>query len=75
MSVRLTITLACKKGSCFDVMTLDGHVILRNLEEGNRRSIGKPNEVVAGVLADPALIDAVVSGLYSDDSELRACTI
>ena len=48
------------------------HPILRKLEGGDRRSIGRSNEVVAEVGADPALFDAVFCGLQSDDAVLRA---
>jgi hypothetical protein len=45
--------------------------ILRKLEGGNRRSIGRSNEVVADVIADPVLFDAVFSGLLSGEPLLR----
>jgi hypothetical protein len=48
------------------------HLILRKLEGGDRRSIGRSNEVVADVIADPRLFGAVFSGLQSDDVVLRA---
>lgn len=46
--------------------------ILRKLEGGDRRSIGRSNEVVADVIANPDLFDAVFSGLQSNDPILRA---
>ena len=45
--------------------------ILRKLEGGDRRSIGRSNEVVADVLADPALFREVFSGLLSEDAVVR----
>jgi len=48
------------------------HPILRKLEGGDRRSIGRSNEVVADVAANPTLFRAVFSGLQSDDEVLRA---
>lgn len=47
------------------------HPVLRKLEGGDRRSIGRSNEVVADVLADPSLFDVVFSGMLSDDPLLR----
>ncbi len=47
------------------------HPILSKLEGGDRRSIGKANEVVAEVLADPTLFEVVFSGLFSDDPLVR----
>ena len=45
--------------------------ILSKLEGGDRRSIGRSNEVVAEVLADPGLFDTVFSGLLMDNPLLR----
>jgi HEAT repeat protein len=45
--------------------------ILAKLEGGDRRSIGRSNEVVADVLADPRLFDAVFSGMSSADPLVR----
>jgi len=45
--------------------------ILKKLEGGDRRSIGRSNEVVAEVLADPGLFGALFSGLTSDNPLLR----
>lgn len=47
------------------------HPILRKLEGGDRRSIGKSNEVVAEILADPVLFDVVFGGIFADDPILR----
>jgi HEAT repeat protein len=43
------------------------HPILRKLTGGDRRSIGRSNEVVAAVLARPALFRVLVEGLTSED--------
>ena len=48
------------------------HPILRKLEGGNRRSIGRSNEVVTDVIANPMFFEAVFSGLQSDNAVLRA---
>lgn len=48
------------------------HPVLRKLEGGDRRSIGRSNEVVGDVIADPKLFEAVFSGLRSGDAVLRA---
>lgn len=45
--------------------------ILRMLKGGDRRSIGKSNEVVAMVLKEPELFDALFSGLLADDPVIR----
>jgi len=45
--------------------------ILSKLDGGDRRSIGRSNEVVAQVLADPGLFDAVFCGLLTDKPLLR----
>lgn len=45
--------------------------ILSKLDGGDRRSIGRSNEVVSEVLADPGLFDAVFSGLLTDNPLLR----
>lgn len=41
--------------------------ILRKLEGGNRRSIGQVDEVIADVLSEPSLFDALFDGMLSDD--------
>jgi hypothetical protein len=48
------------------------HPILHKLEGADLRSIGRANEVVAEVIADPKLFAAVFSGLQSDNAVLRA---
>lgn len=45
--------------------------ILRKLEGGDRRSIGRVNEVVTDVLADPPLFDPLFRGMLSDDPIVR----
>jgi hypothetical protein len=47
------------------------HQILKKLSGGDRRSIGRSNEVVAEVLAHPALFRHVFGGLLSDDPVMR----
>lgn len=47
------------------------HLILEMLKGGDRRSIGKSNEVVAMVLKEPGLFDALFSGLLTDDPVIR----
>jgi hypothetical protein len=44
---------------------------LQKLEGGDRRSIGRADEVVADVLEDPALFDPLFQGVYSDDPLIR----
>ncbi len=46
--------------------------ILRKLEGGDRRSIGRSNEVVAEVLAERKLFSALFAGLFFDDPVVRA---
>jgi hypothetical protein len=48
------------------------HPILRKLQGGDRRSIGRANEVVSDVIANASLFDAVFSGMRSEDVVLRA---
>jgi hypothetical protein len=45
--------------------------ILKKLRGGGRRSIGRANEVVADVQRDPALFEAVFTGMCSDDPIIR----
>jgi hypothetical protein len=47
------------------------HPILEMLKGGDRRSIGKSNEVVAMVLKEPGLFDTLYSGLFADDPVIR----
>jgi hypothetical protein len=46
------------------------HPLLQKLDGGDRRSIGRSEEVVADVLADPALFDVVFHGMLVDDNPL-----
>jgi hypothetical protein len=45
--------------------------ILDKLKGGDRRSIGRVSEVVADVLDDPALFDAVFHGIFDKDLIVR----
>jgi HEAT repeat protein len=45
--------------------------VLDKLRGGDRRSIGRSDEVVADVLADPALFDELFRGISSDDPLVR----
>ena len=45
--------------------------VLDKLKGGDRRSIGRVDEVIAGVLADPALFDALFRGMLDDDPVVR----
>ena len=45
--------------------------VLQKLSGGDRRSIGRSDEVVTQVLADLALFEAVFQGIFSDDSLVR----
>ncbi len=45
--------------------------ILKKLEGGDRRSIGRANEVVDDVLGDPALFVALFQGMTGDDPLIR----
>ena len=45
--------------------------ILEKLEGGDRRSIGRANEVVEDVLRDSTLFGAVFKGILSDDALIR----
>ena len=47
------------------------HPLLNKLDGGDRRSIGRSNEVVADVLNDPGLFETVFSGLFADSPLLR----
>ncbi len=47
------------------------HPLLSQLDGGDRRSIGRSNEVVSEVLADPELFDILFSGLLTDNSLVR----
>jgi HEAT repeat protein len=45
--------------------------VLKKLEGGDRRSIGRANEVVEDVLNDPSLFQVAFRGMLSDDPVLR----
>lgn len=45
--------------------------LLKLLEGGDRRSIGRANEAVAVTLAEPALFPVLLSGMLSEDPLLR----
>ncbi len=47
------------------------HPLLEKLTGGDRRSIGRSNEVVAEVLAEPCLFDALFEGLLDADPLVR----
>lgn len=47
------------------------HPLLKMLEGGDRRSIGRSNQAVARALEAPALIDVLFDGMVSDDPLLR----
>jgi len=47
------------------------HPTLQKLQEGDRRSIGRSNEVVSEVLSNPRLFRVVFSGLSADDPLVR----
>lgn len=44
---------------------------LSRLAGGDRRSIGQADEVVAAVLADPALFEVIIDGMTGDDPLIR----
>jgi hypothetical protein len=43
----------------------------RKLDVGDRRSIGRADEVVAEVLADSSLFEIILDGMFSDDPIVR----
>ena len=47
------------------------HPLLQKLAGTDRRSIGKTNEIVTAVLADPGLFAALFNGILNDDPVLR----
>jgi len=47
------------------------HPILQKLTGGDKRSIGKSDEVVAEVLADPSLFGVLIDGMQSNDPLIR----
>jgi hypothetical protein len=47
------------------------HPLLKKLEGGDRRSIGRTAEVVAAVLADPSLFAVVFNGMLAESPLIR----
>jgi len=47
------------------------HALLKKLQGGDRRSIGRSGEVVADVLKDGALFEILITALRADDTVLR----
>jgi hypothetical protein len=47
------------------------NAVLKKLEGGDRRSIGRVGEVVAEVLNDPSLFEVVFNAMLSDDPIIR----
>ncbi len=47
------------------------HEVLTKLTGGDRRSIGRSEEVVADVMRDPTLFDVVFGGMLSEDPLIR----
>lgn len=47
------------------------HPLLDALKGGDKRSIGRSNEVVARVLREPALFDVLMAGMLLDDPLIR----
>jgi hypothetical protein len=47
------------------------HKILTKLQGADLRSIGRVNEVVAEVIADPRLFSVVFDGIFDDDPVMR----
>ncbi|UCG66210.1 MAG: hypothetical protein JSW12_04030 [Deltaproteobacteria bacterium] len=45
--------------------------VLKKLKGGDRRSIGRVNEVVADVLNEPSLFGTLFSGLFTNDPVIR----
>jgi hypothetical protein len=45
--------------------------ILRKLEDGDRRSIGRVNEVVSEVIKNSALFKQLIGGLFVEDPLVR----
>jgi hypothetical protein len=52
-------------------MVVDRVDVLRRLEGGDRRSIGRVEQVVADVLDDPALFDDLFQGMLDDEPIIR----
>jgi hypothetical protein len=53
-------------------MTMVKSSLLRKLEGGDRRSIGRSNEVVSEVLVDPTQFGDLFRGLFVEDLVVRA---
>jgi hypothetical protein len=53
-------------------MTMVKSSLLRKLEGGDRRSIGRSDEVVAEVLGQPTLFGALFAGLSVENPVVRA---
>ena len=47
------------------------HALLKKLEGGDRRSIGRVGEVVEDVLNDSSLFEILIDGLFMDDPLIR----
>jgi hypothetical protein len=47
------------------------HALLKKLQGGDRRSIGKADEAVADIRNDPSLFEVLVDGLFTDDPLIR----
>ncbi len=47
------------------------HPLLEKLTGGDRRSIGRADEVVAEVLAEPSLFAVLIDGMHTDDPLIR----
>ena len=50
------------------------HAILKKLQGGDRRSIGKVDEVVDQVLGSTPLFEELINGLFADDPVIRMRT-
>lgn len=47
------------------------HAILKKLQGGDRRSIGRVDEVIGIVLGSPSLFEELINGLFTDDPLVR----
>ena len=47
------------------------HALLKKLQGGDRRSIGKADEAVADIRNDPSLFEVLVDGLFTEDPLIR----
>jgi hypothetical protein len=50
------------------------HALLKKLQGGDRRSIGKVSEVVADIRNDPSLFAVLLDGLFEDDPLIKMRT-